>query len=103
VGTVDVRRATVEVVWARDVRAREALELAAQAAAALFAPSGIQDGDEAPPHEAIVVSDVAVHAFAREPRTGRLFAAVARGGASVGLLLASERALRAAEGRMEAR
>jgi hypothetical protein len=99
IGAIRVPTATLDASWARDDQARDALDLAAHAAAQIFAAPRLREEDDEAPREALVVSPSAVHAFVQSAlHPTRVIVGIARGGASVGLLLASVRAL---TGRLE--
>ncbi|HEX3769406.1 MAG TPA: hypothetical protein VHV30_01015 [Polyangiaceae bacterium] len=93
---VDVRAGAVIEASARDRRVREALDLAARAAAQICAAPRLEspEEDDARARGALVVSDTAVHAFARSRRSpGRVVVGIGRGHVNVGLLLASVHAI----------
>jgi hypothetical protein len=93
---VDVRTGAVIEASFRDRRAREALDLAAQAAAQICAAPRLQpsEEDDASARAALVVSDSAVHAFARSRGSpGRIVVGIAHGHVNVALLLASVHAI----------
>jgi hypothetical protein len=93
---VDVRTGAVIAASTRDRRAREALDLAAQAASQLCVAPRLQspEEDDARAREALVVSQNVIHAFARSRRhPERVVIGIAHGGANLALLLASLRAI----------
>ena len=103
---VELRTGAVLSCSARDEPSRRTLEVAAQAASQLcLAPRLDTAGEgDAPVRETLIVSNSAVHVFAlSRTRPGCALVGVARGGANVGLVMASVRALAGAAVESEAR
>ncbi len=101
VACVDLRNGAVLADAVRDDDARDVLELATHAAPLLCTAPRLDAamGDDVRAREAVVVSESAVHAFARSSRHPDLVVVgVARAGANVALLLASVRAMADAMG-----
>ncbi len=93
---VDLRTGAVLSWSTRDEASRRTLEVAAQAASqlCLAPPLDTRGEGDARVRETLIVSDSAVHVFALSiSRPGCAFVGVARGGANVGLVMASVRSL----------
>lgn len=90
---VDLRTGAVLVASTRGASATSAVEIAALVAAQVSVvprlDAGVDEVEDA--REVVVVSDSAVHAFARAPRAHCGVVAVARAGMNVALLLESVR------------